>query len=161
CVPGWVPVASVAAFTRVTVGNTAWLVAKFTPSARSRCRVGLSPAVMASGLSPSTTKTTTRCALTADLPARSCPARNPGPGTGERCEPDEVPRAPAARGVREAGRAAAAGEASGYGKGSERSEGRAAAAGEASGYGKGSERSEGRAAAAGEASGYEKGSERS
>ncbi len=63
--------------------------------------------------------------------------------------------------VRGEGRAAAGGEASGYGSGSERSEGRAAAGGEASGYKSGSERSEGRAAAGGEASGYGGGSERS
>src|SRR5215470_2015556 len=59
-VPGWAPVASVAALTRVTVGNTAWLFVKATPSARSRESVGVSSAVMASGRSPSTTNTMTK-----------------------------------------------------------------------------------------------------
>ena len=58
-VPGCVPVESAAALTRVTVGNTAWPLVKSTPSARSRERVGVSSAVMASGRSPSTTKTMT------------------------------------------------------------------------------------------------------
>ena len=59
CVPGCAPVASVAAFTRVTVGNTAWLFVNSTPSARRRQRVGVSSRVMASGRSPSTTNTMT------------------------------------------------------------------------------------------------------
>ena len=41
-VPGWAPVASVAALTRVTVGNTAWLFVKATPSVRRRWSVGVS-----------------------------------------------------------------------------------------------------------------------
>src|SRR2546422_1020723 len=36
CVPGWAPVTSEAALTRVTVGKTAWLFVKSTPSARRR-----------------------------------------------------------------------------------------------------------------------------
>src|SRR4029453_10754921 len=52
-VPGWLPVAMAAALTRVTVGNTAWLLANSTPSARSRKSVGVSSAVMASGRRPS------------------------------------------------------------------------------------------------------------
>jgi hypothetical protein len=59
-VPGCVPVESAAALTRVTVGNTAWLFVKSTPSARSRKRVGVSPGLMASGRRPSTTKTMTK-----------------------------------------------------------------------------------------------------
>ena len=59
-VPGCVPVESAAALTRVTVGKTAWLFAKSTPSARSRNSVGVSSAVIASGRSPSTTKTMTK-----------------------------------------------------------------------------------------------------
>src|SRR5207247_10699609 len=43
-----------------------------------------------------------------------------GIGTGASCERDEVPGAPAARGVRTAGRAEAAGKASGYGSSGER-----------------------------------------
>ena len=81
--------------------------------------------------------------------ARRLPGRRHGAG-----QDDPGPGAPpAAQAARPEGRAAAEGEASGCGSGSERSEGRAAAAGEASGCGSGSERSEGRAAAAGEASG--------
>ena len=45
------------ALTRVTVGNTEWLLTKSTPSWRSRHRFGVSSAVMASGRSPSSTST--------------------------------------------------------------------------------------------------------
>src|SRR5262245_19886153 len=62
-VPGCVPVASAAALTRVTVGNTAWLFTNSTPSARSRSSVGGWAAVMASGRRPSTTKTMTNRAV--------------------------------------------------------------------------------------------------
>ena len=58
-VPGCVPVAIAAALTRVTVGKTAWLFTRSTPSARSRKRMGVSSAVMESGRSPSTTTTRT------------------------------------------------------------------------------------------------------
>ena len=57
--PGCVPVASAAAFTRVTVGNTAWPFLKFTPSVFRRNSVGVFSAVTASGRSPSTTNTMT------------------------------------------------------------------------------------------------------
>src|SRR5712692_6093039 len=58
-VPGCMPVAIVAALTRVTVGKTEWLFVNSTPSPRSRKSVGVSSAVIASGRSPSTTNTIT------------------------------------------------------------------------------------------------------
>ena len=70
-VPGCVPVAIAAALTRVTVGKTAWLFTRSTPSARSRKRVGVSSAVMASGLSPSTTTTRTNRPATGTSPRYS------------------------------------------------------------------------------------------
>src|SRR5712691_1947104 len=45
------------ALTRVTVGNTAWPFSKLTPSPRSRHRLGVSSGVIASGRSPSRTRT--------------------------------------------------------------------------------------------------------
>src|SRR5262249_27568487 len=75
--PGCVPVAIAAALTRVTVGNTAWLSVNRTPSVASRKSVGVSSAVIASGRSPSTTKTITKrepvvmgCSERAHLSAR-------------------------------------------------------------------------------------------
>src|SRR5262245_24019854 len=58
---GYVPVASEVALTRVTVGNTAWLCAKVTPSARRRKRFGVSAGLMLSGRSPS--QISTRCSV--------------------------------------------------------------------------------------------------
>jgi hypothetical protein len=52
-----VPVPIAVALTRVTVGNTAWLAVKLTPSWRSRHRFGVSSGVMASGRRPSSTST--------------------------------------------------------------------------------------------------------
>jgi molybdenum cofactor synthesis domain-containing protein len=59
-----------AAFARVTVGKTAWPFGKFTPSSRSRHRLGVSCAVIESGRNPSTTSTRFRVAL----PASAGPA---------------------------------------------------------------------------------------
>src|SRR5262245_37740484 len=67
---GYVPVASEVALTRVTVGNTAWLCAKVTPSARRRKRFGVSAGLMLSGRSPS--QISTRCS--AALAAPGCGA---------------------------------------------------------------------------------------
>ena len=63
CAPGWDPVASVAALTRVTVGSAEWVFVNSTPSARRRQSVGVSAGTMASGRSPSTTNTITRRAV--------------------------------------------------------------------------------------------------
>ncbi len=60
------PVAIAVALVRVTVGNTAWPFAKFTPSWRSRHRLGVSSAVIESGRSPSSTITTLSVAFPAD-----------------------------------------------------------------------------------------------
>src|SRR5262245_14388848 len=45
------------AFTRVTVGKTAWLLRKLTPSWRNRHRLGVSSGVIESGRKPSSTRT--------------------------------------------------------------------------------------------------------
>src|SRR4051812_202991 len=64
------PVPIAAALARVTVGNTACPLTKFTPSSRSRQRLGVSCAVIESGRKPSTTSTRLRVAL----PATAGPA---------------------------------------------------------------------------------------
>jgi hypothetical protein len=57
-----VPVESDAELTRVTVGKTAWLLLKKTPSPASRARFGVSSGEMRSGRIPSQIMTTARCA---------------------------------------------------------------------------------------------------
>src|SRR5262249_8507853 len=58
-----VPIA--VALTRVTVGNTEWLLMKFTPSWRNRQILGVSSGVIESGRNPSSTRTRLSTALPA------------------------------------------------------------------------------------------------
>src|SRR5277367_2388866 len=54
---GYIPVPSAVALTRVTVGNTEWLLSKLTPSLRSFARLGVSVGLIESGRRPSSTNT--------------------------------------------------------------------------------------------------------